>query len=289
MATHETTDQGASAEAVRHHYDVSNDFYKIWLDPTMTYSSALWGEGDSLEAAQIRKIDFHIDGARARNARRVLDVGCGWGGVLRRMVTAYGVEHAVGLTLSRTQAAWIEDWKDPRCEVRIERWSEHVPTAPYDAIISIGAFEHFARFGLRSKERVATYRSYFQRCHEMLKPGGFTTLQTMVKGNTPLDREAAHNMVWLYTEMFPETEIPRFCEVVEATEKLFEIETVRNDREHYARTCQTWRERLLANREAATAVVGEAMVAKYDRYLDLSALGFSSGSSNLLRIVMKRV
>jgi cyclopropane-fatty-acyl-phospholipid synthase len=123
----------------------------------------------------------------------------------------------------------------------------------------------------------------------MLKPGGYSTLQTMVKGNTPLDREMAHDMAWLYEEMFPETEIPRFCEVVEATEKLFEIQTIRNDRDHYARTCLAWRERLREARDAAMHVVGEAMVNKYDRYLELSARGFGNGTSNLIRIVMKRV
>src|SRR5688572_25683389 len=96
-------DDGASRSAIRHHYDLSNDFYALWLDPSMTYSSALWSDGDSLASAQRRKLDFHIEGARAPGAARVLDVGCGWGGLLQRAVDDWGVGHAVGLTLSQAQ------------------------------------------------------------------------------------------------------------------------------------------------------------------------------------------
>jgi cyclopropane-fatty-acyl-phospholipid synthase len=282
-------DHGSSAAAVRHHYDVSNQFYRLWLDPSMTYSGALFAGGDSLAQAQERKLDFHIDSARARGAARVLDIGCGWGGLMRRMLERHGVRHTVGLTLSEAQAAYVRELADPRIEVRIERWADHQPVEPYDAIISIGAFEHFARFGLRVKERVASYRSYFRRCHQMLKPGAWTSLQTIVKGNTPLDRELAHEMVWIYEEMFPEVEIPRFAEVVEATEKLFEIVTVRNDRDDYARTLRAWRANLERARDAATAVAGAAVVAKYDRYLDLSAKQFERGTLGLGRFAMRRV
>jgi cyclopropane-fatty-acyl-phospholipid synthase len=284
-----TVDHGSSAAAVRHHYDVSNDFYRLWLDPTMTYSGALYGDGDGLAAAQERKLDFHIESARARGAARVLDVGCGWGGLMRRMLARHGVERTVGLTLSEAQASFIRGLGDPRIEVRVERWADHQPAEPYDAIISIGAFEHFARFGLRVKDRIESYRSYFRRCHEMLKPGAWTSLQTIVKGNTPLDRELAHEMVWIYEEMFPEVEIPRFAEVVEATEKLFEVVTVRNDREHYARTLRDWRANLEVARGAATEVAGAEMVAKYDRYLDLSARQFERGTLGLGRFAMRRV
>jgi cyclopropane-fatty-acyl-phospholipid synthase len=282
-------DHGSSAAAVRHHYDVSNDFYRLWLDPSMTYSGALFADGDSLAEAQERKLDFHIGSARAHGAERVLDIGCGWGGLMRRMLEHHGVKRTVGLTLSETQAAYVRDLADPRIEVRIERWADHQPEEPYDAIISIGAFEHFARFGLRTKERIASYRSYFLRCHEMLKPGAWTSLQTIVKGNTPLDRELAHEMVWIYEEMFPEVEIPRFAEVAEATEKLFEIVTVRNDREHYARTLRAWRENLERARGRATEVADAAVVAKYDRYLDLSAKQFERGTLGLARFAMRRV
>src|SRR5216683_3583229 len=164
---------GASPEAIQHHYDVSNDFYQLWLDSTMTYSGALWEENNTLEAAQICKIDFHIQQARARNAQRVLDVGCGWGSILERLVKVNNVQYAVGLTLSQSQAAWVASLGQPRIEVRVENWLDHVPVAPYDAIISIGAFEHFAKPTLSNEQKVESYRSFFRSCHAWLKPGGW--------------------------------------------------------------------------------------------------------------------
>src|SRR5262245_33777912 len=110
MSNIPSPERGASPQAIQQHYDVGSDFYALWLDNTLTYSCALWLDADSdgdLETAQIRKIDHHIISARARRVERVLDVGCGWGAVLRRLVSDYGVRHATGLTLSVAQAEQI--------------------------------------------------------------------------------------------------------------------------------------------------------------------------------------
>ncbi|MHC5729130.1 MAG: class I SAM-dependent methyltransferase, partial [Nostoc sp.] len=114
---------GASAEAIQHHYDAGNDFYQLWLDPTITYSAALWEENDTLESAQIRKLDYHINQARVSNANRVLDVGCGWGSTLKHLVDVHNVKQAVGLTLSNGQAERISLFQHPQIEVRVESWS----------------------------------------------------------------------------------------------------------------------------------------------------------------------
>src|SRR4030088_3614984 len=114
QATQEAV-RGPSPEAIQRHYDVGNDFYRLWLDDSMSYSCALWdGSDDSLQAAQMRKIDYHIAQAQAAGAGRVLDVGCGWGAVLKRLTTVYGVGQAVGLTLSREQEEWAVSTPDPR-------------------------------------------------------------------------------------------------------------------------------------------------------------------------------
>ena len=130
---------GASADAIQYHYSIGNEFYRLWLDPTITYSGALWEEGDTLEAAQFRKLDYHLTQARVQSGARVFDIGCGWGSGLRRMVEKYDVGQAVGLTLSQAQADYIASCHLPRTEVRVETWLDHAPAQPYDAIISIGA------------------------------------------------------------------------------------------------------------------------------------------------------
>src|ERR1700749_4999218 len=95
---------GAGSGAIRHHYDVGNDFWQVWLDPTMSYSCAMWeGPADDLEAPQRRKLEFQTARARAAGAERVLDIGCGWGAQLTHLVDTQDVKNAVGLTLSDAQ------------------------------------------------------------------------------------------------------------------------------------------------------------------------------------------
>src|SRR5262249_8376700 len=105
--------QGASTAAIQSHYDVGNQFYELWLDPTRSYSCALWdGPDDSLETAQKRKLDYLVEGARAAGTGRVLDVGCGWGGLLHRLVRIHDVKRVTGLTLSQAQADHVRGWAD---------------------------------------------------------------------------------------------------------------------------------------------------------------------------------
>jgi cyclopropane-fatty-acyl-phospholipid synthase len=281
---------GASAGAIEHHYDVGNDFYRLWLDATMTYSCALWEEGDTLELAQLRKLDQLVALAHAAGAERVLDIGCGWGSLLRRLVEQHGVEHATGLTLSRAQAAQLTRLGDPRIEVHVQNWADHRPATPYDAVISIGAFEHFAQFGLPRSERVAAYRRFFVRCAQLLRPGGRLALQTNVKGaNVRLSRETAAELRFVAERIFPQSELPWPSEILEASAKRFEVISVRNDAEHYARTCAAWRDNLVARRDDATQLVGAATVESYRRYLDVTVGHFRNRHLGLLRIAFARV
>lgn len=282
---------GASAAAIRHHYDAGNRFFALWLDPTMTYSCALWQDGDdSHQTAQERKLDYLAGGAGIGAAARVLDVGCGWGSMLRRLVERHGVKRAVGLTLSDAQARHVRAWGDERCESRIENWVEHQPLEPYDVIVSSGAFEHFASFSMPRAERVQAYRRFFVRCHEWIAPGGRLALQSIVKGsNVHLDRKTTRDMLFIVDRIFPESEIPWLSEMLEASERRFDVVSVRNDPDHYEKTCGLWLQGLLDEREAATALVGEQMVADYVRYLGAITQHFADRHLGLARVVFQRV
>lgn len=282
---------GASMDAIQQHYDLSNEFYALWLGGSMAYSCAMWdGPDDDLDTAQLRKFDYLIEGARATGARRVLDVGCGWGGLMQRLVGTHRVGHAVGLTLSDAQAQWVRQHTSDAVEVHVQNWLDHTPTEPYDAIISIGAFEHFARDGLTRTARVAAYREFFARARGWLRPGARIAIQTNIKGNNArMDRQTVRDLLFIIQRIFTESEIPDLAEVIQGSERIFDVVSVRNDPDHYARTCAQWLAGLRRNRERALALVGEEQVAEYERYLSATVGHFERRHLGLARLVLEAV
>ncbi len=288
MSTDEVGYLGAGPAAIRHHYDVGDDFWRTWLDPTMTYSCAMWRDpGDDLEAAQRRKLDHHVAQARAHGQARVLDVGCGWGSMLTHLVRAHGVAHAVGLTLSEAQLAHVRATAPPGVEARLSSWSDYQPAEPFDAVISVGAFEHFARQGLGASVQVESYRRFFSACRGWLKPGGRLSLQTIAYGDVPRDRPLRDRFI--VDEIFPDSELPRLADIAQAAEMSLEIELVQSDRDDYAKTLRSWFSRLRARRAEAVAVSSEETVARYERYLRTFAYSMELGAFTLLRLTMRRI
>src|SRR5262245_59284362 len=124
---------GATRAEIESHYDRGDEFYRLWLGDERVYSCAMWSEGAlTLDAAQMRKLRFHLDNLRLAPASRVLDIGCGWGALLRRAREEYSVERAVGLTLSEAQ--WRACCDQPHTDVRLENWTAHEPEQPYDGV-----------------------------------------------------------------------------------------------------------------------------------------------------------
>lgn len=274
---------GGSPEAIRHHYDVGNAFYRLWLDESLTYSAAMWsGAGQDLGAAQRAKLDYHLDNLKLPRLGRLLDIGCGWGALLRRAGERFDLSAAVGLTLSDEQADHITALRDPRISVLRENWADHKARDLYDGIVSIGAFEHFADPRQSQGERLHVYRSFFEQCRLWLAPSGTLSLQTIVYGD--MDASEANNFI--SAEIFPNAELPRPCEIFAASDRVFEIATYRNDRLDYARTCEAWLNNLRRRRAEAVALVGQEVVARYERYLMLSAIGFRLGRIGLARLTL---
>lgn len=281
--------QGASAEAVEHHYDIGTDFYRLWLDSDLTYSCARWADGDDLERAQQRKLEYLIEQAGLTGTERILDIGCGWGSLMRAVTARYPQTRATGLTLSRDQYRHLSAAPVERTDVRLEHWRDHRVETPYDAIFCIGALEHFVRFGRSRSERTATYRNFFAYCHSMIRPGGGLVVQTIGKGNRPLDQNSIPDVQFLADEIFPESDPPRLAELAHASEKLFEIRSVVNDRLDYATTCAEWLHRLRAQRAEAEQVAGARVTEAYERYLEASIRQFEGQHLVLYRIGLRAV
>lgn len=299
--------EGASREAIESHYDVGSGFYALWLDRLLTYSCALWpGAGcafgpsdefdDDLESAQAAKLDWHArwmgathpgDDLRSyRPVRRVLDVGCGWGSMLGHLVDHYGITDGTGLTLSSDQAAFVTAGDRPELTVDLCDWRDHRPAAPYDGIVSIGAFEHFARGDLDVDDRRAVYQHFFERAWTWLRPQGRLSLQTIAMddesgGDGPLTE-------FLSRDVFPESALPRLADVVTAADRWFRVSAVRSDAAHYEHTLHLWQRRLEAHKAEAVDLVGRDTYRHYVRYLRVCRAMFDRGNCTLYRIGLQR-
>ncbi len=297
---------GASSQAIESHYDVGNDFYALWLDPTMSYTCGRFDPGDSgaadprdpatpcerlrerLQQAQLRKFADIAEAIQPTGhaLNSVCDIGCGWGGALAFLQQQRGVTEATGLTLSRAQASWARaQHRDLNLQIREEGWQDHQPAQPYDALISIEAIEAFVKPELNPEQRLTVYRAFFERCHAWLRPQGRFWLQAIVYGNSlPTDLDP-----FIKQEIFPESDLPQTNELFAASHRLFEPISLVNHRHDYVETLDHWIAGIKAHREQAEALTSPERVQQFLRYLRLSRHMFASGACDLLRLVFQKI
>ena len=273
---------------IQHHYDVSDDFYKVFLDPTLTYSCAYFEREDmTLEQAQIAKIDLALGKLDLQPGMTLLDVGCGWGATMRRAAQVYGAK-VIGLTLSRNQfehvKASIDEHELSGVEVRLQGWEEFDGSA--DRIVSIGAFEHFRR------ER---YEAFFDRTYRMLPPNGRMLLHTII-GHTlpdlrrmgiPVTRENALFHIFIKRQIFPGGQLPQPALVTRlAGQAGFGTERIQALQSHYAQTLDLWAQALEERREEATALTSAEIYERYMHYLTGCATHFRSGHIDVMQFTL---
>jgi cyclopropane-fatty-acyl-phospholipid synthase len=255
--------------AISHHYDVGNDFYALLLGPTMVYSCAYFATpATALDDAQRAKLDLVCRKLGLRPGERLLDVGCGWGSLVRHAAAAYGVR-AVGVTISHEQAAFAqqriaEDGLADRVEIRLQDYRE-VTDGPYDAIASVGMAEHVGR---------AQLRGYAAALHALLAPGGRLLHHAIAVGpDGGSDRGAARSFLSRY--VFPDGDLQPLADHVGVLERAgFEVRDVEGLRDHYALTCRAWVANLEARWEDAVRVVSPARARVWRLYLTGAALAF---------------
>lgn len=276
-------------DQVQSHYDVSDEFYALFLDPSMTYSCAYFERDDmTLEQAQQAKIDLALGKLDLRPGMTLLDIGCGWGSTMIRAARKYGVR-VVGLTLSRNQAEHVRARLEvlglsDTAEVRLQGWEEFDGTV--DRIVSIGAFEHFRR---------ARYEEFFARCHTMLPEDGRMLLHTII-GHTladlrrmqvPVAREDALFHIFIKREIFPGGQLPQPGLVTRlAGQAGLGTEYIQPLRPHYARTLDLWAQALEDHREEAIRLTSEEVYARYIKYLTGCARYFRSGHLDVMQFTL---
>ncbi len=267
------------AAAIAHHYDISNDFYRLVLGPSLTYSCAYFDAPDgSLDRAQRDKHELICRKLRLRPGERLLDVGCGWGTLVIHAAERFGV-HATGVTLSRPQADLAakrvaEAGLTDRVTIRVQD-ERDVDDGPYDAISSVGMFEHVG---------AARLSGYFSHLHALLRDGGRLL-------NHGISRPAwiparSSDRTFLHRYVFPDGELHEIGEVVSLMQRAgFEVRDVESLREHYALTLRSWIANLEANRDECVRLVGEGRVRVWRMYMSVAASNFEEGRTQVHQVL----
>ncbi len=267
--------------AVTHHYDVSNRFYRLFLDPTMAYSCAYFADRDEeLASAQRRKLDLICRKLRLRPGERFLDIGCGWGSLLIHAVREYDVE-GVGITLSEPQAelarSRIEDaGLAGRCRVEVRDYRSPHDVA-FDKVASVGMFEHVGR---------ARAVGYFDAVRRALRPGG-AYLHHAITANPLVPRPGADTLSNRY--VFPDHELIPIGETLTFAEEAgFDVRDVEQLREHYALTLRRWVAALEEHHEEAMEEVGEATWRAWRLVFAGAAHDFDAGRTGVAQALLVR-
>ena len=265
-------------------YDVSNEFFALWLGPTMGYTCGYYERDDmNLEESQNAKFDLALGKLNLEPGMTLLDIGCGWGGCLERAIENFDV-NVIGITLSKAQSefarARLAKLDTGRSiEIRMQGWEEF--DEPVDRIVSIGAFEAF---------KAERYPLFFERAYNILPSDGRMLLHTILAHTQKFFRDNGIKltlsdlkfMKFIGTEIFPGGQLP----AVEDIEKLaadsgFTLERIQLLQQHYARTLDMWSANLEAKRDEAIALMDEATYDKYMKYLTGCADMFRRGITNV--------
>ena len=263
---------------IQFHYDVSDDFYLLWLDARRVYSCAYYREaGMTLGQAQEAKLDHVCRKLMLREGERFLDIGAGWGGLLLWAAEHYGVK-ARGITLSKNQHAHVNQLIDERglrgrVTMDLVDYRELPEDEPYDKIGSIGMFEHVGH---------AQLPTYFAKIHRLLKPGGLLMNHGITAGGTGHDQLGAGMGDFIERYIFPGGELLHVSHVLRVmAESGLEMVDVENLRPHYARTLWAWSDNLESCLAHAREVVSEQVLRAYRLYLAGSAMCFEHGWTSL--------
>jgi cyclopropane-fatty-acyl-phospholipid synthase len=278
-------------EDVQAHYDLSDEFFELFLDPTRTYSCAYFERDDmTLEEAQLAKVDLSLGKLGLQPGMTLLDIGCGWGTTIVRALERYDV-NVVGLTLSRNQQAHVQQRLDRHPSARTKRvllrgWEQFDDKV--DRIVSIGAFEHFGR---------DRYSDFFKMAYEALPADGVMLLHTIIK---PSDEEFAERglpitmtklrfMKFIMDEIFPGGDLPNATAVEQHAENAgFTVKRVQQLRLHYARTLDTWAAALEARRDDAVAIQSQEVYDRYMKYLTGCADLFREGYTDVAQFTLAK-
>ena len=279
-------------EDVQAHYDLSDDFFRLFLDRTQMYTCAYWlgSEDMTLEEAQIAKIDLSLGKLGLQPGMTLLDLGCGWGAAMKRAIERYDV-NVIGLTLSKNQAThaqkMLDELDSPRSKrVLLEGWERF--HEPVDRIVAIGPLEHVG---------YDRYTAFFERAYELLPAGGTFLLHTItvlsekeiIASGLPLTPAIVEFSDFMKTEIFPGGYLPTIDMVKEFSHKAgFRLKRRQSLQRHYAKTLDVWAAGLSARKDEAIAIQSEEVYETYMKYLTGCANLFRKGYTDLNQFTLRK-
>jgi len=279
---------------IQFHYDVGNDFYALWLDPSMTYTCAYYRKAsDDLATAQINKLDHICRKLRLQPGERLLDIGCGWGGLVMHAAKNYGV-HATGITLSAAQAKFAleriaERGLSDRCTIQMMDFRDLPINGRFDKISSVGVTEHVPE----NKQP-----AYFRRAFNALEPAGLflnhCEVSTRAARRTNSVGERIGRWLWKRDQfidkyVFPDARLVPLASVIGSAESVgFEVRDVESLREHYMMTLRAWLRGLERRKSDAIKLVGERTYRVWRLYMSAGAYGFRTAEINIVQTLLSK-
>lgn len=262
------------------HYDIGNEFYRLWLDESMSYSCAYFkNDTDTLYQAQVQKVDHILEKLHLEKGMTLLDIGCGWGFLLKRAAEKYGVK-GVGITLSKEQyQKFSEDIKreglTEKLEVKIMDYRELEKSGvEFDRVVSVGMLEHVGR---------GNYDLFLKNVNSVLKPGGLFLLH-YISALKEYDGDP-----WIKKYIFPGGMIPSLREIIDLLpDNQFYTLDVESLRRHYSKTLLCWRENFMSHREEIKTIMGEEFTRMWELYLASCAATFHNGIIDLHQILVSK-
>ena len=281
---------GSTKEEVQVSYDVSNEFFRLWLDERMNYTCGVFEGTDNLEEAQLKKLGVIHDFAHINPNKRVLDVGCGWGANIEYLALDRGVKDVVGVTLSSAQFEEIKRRNVPGVTAQCMDFFNFTTDTKFDALTSICMIEHVVSpEEAREGKAVERYRSYFKKAYELTNKGAWFGLQTILRNFVPRTKEDIRDVGWVTYKIFPGGITPRMEDIVAAVNPYWEVVEVKTRREDYGKTCWHWRDRLRKNETLVRERWGAEVFEDYDRYLTTCVRAFDKHYQSLAQWSLRRI
>jgi cyclopropane-fatty-acyl-phospholipid synthase len=287
----------STQEEVEIGYDISNEFFRLWLDERMHYTSAVFdAEHTSLEQAQRNKSKWLADFAEVTPESLVLDIGCGWGANLEYLALERKVRRAHGITLSRSQADEITARKLPGVTMWVEDYKDFTPKEKYDALISIEMIDHLVSPAQQQQGlAIQIYRDYFNKTAKWVKPGACFGFQAILRDRVPRTRADLEDLKFTADVIFPGGLNPRLEELVAACGQSWEIVQLNTRRVDYGKTTAEWLRRFRLNKEKIMASGwgerrmsnGETVWVNYERYLVTCVKAFASHWSSDVQMKLR--